>query len=180
MKRFFIWCLLATLPGCGVMPGMPGYISKSTSSFDGGTEIRVEPGGVRDAAGGLVNPFTLGASWNSKAPGIILLTAVVLGDYVSIEAKRGLEFNIDGRFLSVDSPQGITDLDYSRGPGAVVYRRSTRTFAVSRKDFDAILAAKTVIARLHTARGYIDGDLSDASPGAAMEGLRRFQAELPR
>lgn len=162
---------------CSAMPGMPGHVNQRVSTFDNATEITVEPGGVRGA--GMTNAFALGAAWSSRAPGQVALLARIIGDFAAIETSKGLEFNIDGQVISLDSPQLLTSLDATRSTGAHRERTSERYFVMQLSDFDRLLHSTDVRARLRTSRGYLEGVLTD-DPTAAAQGLRSFRKAIPR
>ena len=173
-KLTLLMSVFSLLPGCGAMPGWPGYISTSKSDFDGSTVIAVHPGHASGCC-------ALGAAWNSRAPNEIQITAVAHGGYARLESAAGLEFSVDGRVIRLDATREPTQHDATPGTGAVVHRSSSKTYVMKRSDFDALIVAKTLKVRLNTDRGPMEGDLlRDAYGGSAIEGLRSFAAQLPR
>lgn len=161
------------LAGCGVMPGAPGYISETTSRFDGGREISVSPGHASGCC-------SLGATWRSMAPTVVHIVAENIGSLVSIQDRGGLEFNIDGRVVKLDSTGHPTEFEATRHQG-VTYRRSSKSFIMKRADFEAMLSAKLLKVRLNTAHGYTDGDLLESAyGGSAIQGFRAFADRLPK
>jgi hypothetical protein len=178
MRVFITLVVVAALAACESMPGFPGYISERTSQFDNSKEITVEPAGVRGE--GLTNPFSLGAQWTSRAPDTVVLVVRVLGDYQSIDSKQGLQFNIDNNILSLDSPQAITQLDATQGPGTMQFRSSEKRFPIALKDFDRIVHSKGTGVKVNTPRGYLEGRLIEDQPMSALESLRKFRQTIPR
>lgn len=146
-------------------PGWPGYISDGKSDFDGTRVISVYPGTVRSCCG-------LGATWSEKYPDVVQIDTIFYGDYRAI---IGLELNADGRTI-----RGVPTTNPTKfsSPGNI--RRSEKTFSIDRKDFDAIVSAKQLGARLITGGGVMEGDLMrDAITGSAIEGFRSFSKRLP-
>jgi len=172
MNRLWVVVVSVLVAGCGVMPGSPGYISESKSTFDGGTTISVDPGHASGCC-------SLGANWRSVAPDYVQIVVVLHGDYSAIENLGGLEFNIDGRIVRLDATGHPTQFDSTRS-GTMVFRKSSKAFVMRRGDFDAMLSARVLKVRLHTLRGFVDGDLlENAFGGAAIQGFRGLGARLP-
>lgn len=177
MRALLTAVLLATIAGCGTtlgdaigIPRYPGQITEETSTFDGVRVISVEPGPASGCC-------SLGANWRSNAPDYVQIVVSAMGSYSSINSRSGLEFNIDGRLVRLDSTGHPTQFNYASG-----YRESTKTFVMRRADFNSMLTARTLRVRLNTSGGYSDGDLLEHAniPGAAIRGLRNFAARLPR
>ena len=167
--------LCAVIGGCASMPGMPGYVSEETSTFDGARTIAVAEGNAGTFG------LALGARWRSSAPEYVQIVAKVVGEYAAIEDRGGLEFNADGRIIRLDATRYPTQHEAARGVGTVVYRSSSKAFLMRRDDFQSILRAGSLKVRLHTLSGYMESDmLSNAStPGAAIDGFRSLGARLP-
>ena len=162
------------LTACGTMPGFPGYISESKSDFDGSTWLKVHPGHASGCC-------ALGAAWNSKQPDLVQIEAVLHGEYAAIADTGGLEFNVDGRMLRLSSSGLPTQFEATRGAGSSVMRTSSKSFAIRREDFGALVKASSVKVRLNTTKGAVEGDLlRDAYGGSAIEGFRTFATKLPQ
>lgn len=151
--------MVLLLGACGTLPGTPGYISSDKSTFDGSTDIRVEPGSASGCC-------MLGASWNSSSPQIVQITAVTSrGTFIDV-GSGSMEFNIDGRIVAI--------------PAIGQAGFSARTFAMPRRDFQAALSAGLLRVRVHTPAGPLDGDLlRDVVPGSAILGFRNLARRLP-
>lgn len=162
----------ATLAGCAIAPGWPGYISESKSDFDGSRVVSVHPGSASGCC-------SIGATWSSGRPEQVQIDASITGgSYTSIQ---GIAFNIDGRIVQLPTTNLPTQFDSARVPGtATTYRSSVKSFVIPRADFDAMLAAKMLRVRLETTSGVREGDLlRDAITGSAIEGFKSFAKRLP-
>lgn len=99
MVKLVIFFVFTLLIGCGSMPGMPGYISAATSSYDGSVQYVMEPAFVYNGESALSgSDIRMGLLWNSAMghDGDIVLVVEFLG-LMSIDTGHSLAFKIDGK-----------------------------------------------------------------------------------
>lgn len=170
MSMRFLVTTIATiaLVACGSIPGSPGHISEEKSTFDGTTTISVSPGHASGCC-------SLGARWRSGAPDYVQIVVKMHGTYAAIQDRAGLEFNVDGQVIRLDSTGHPTRFDRDGN-----IRHSTKAFVMRRADFQRLLHAEILKVRLNTLGGYVDGDLlENAFMGSAIEGFRALNTKLP-
>lgn len=166
--------LTALLSGCittptlqefAQLPGTPGYISESTSKFDGGREISMEPGWTD-------GDIRLGLFWRSTMhPDQVRITALIHGAH-NIER---LSFNIDGNIVSFQPTDTLTHIWTEPGAGYFAPTNwSEREYMISRQFIDRLLAAERVAVRLDLMRGYVEGIFSEDRPTMARPAFRAF------
>jgi hypothetical protein len=109
--------VLCVLTGCSSMPGMPGYIKESTSTFDKSTELSMEPAMVfRNNDGFSGSDLQLGLFWRSsmRPDEIVVIASVRHAE--SLSSGNSLHFNVDGQISSFASIDELTDFKYKPGP----------------------------------------------------------------
>lgn len=173
MKALITLLALHLLTGC---VGTPGHVSKTKSTFDNSTEIRVEPAWVID---GMNGGFKLGLHYNSAMPASnVVMTAVVKGAE-SIADGESLKFNINGVITSLTSIDQTTDIQYNPGlynsvaaiPGS---SWSSKRYRADIAFIRRLVESETVTARLELSRGYAEGKFSTDAPTTARPAFRRF------
>jgi hypothetical protein len=167
-------CTAALLTGCGAMPGMPGTVTQEKSTFDGSNIVAVKPANAGTYG------LAMGASWRSSAPEYVQILVEWLGDYAAIQDKAGLEFNVDGKIIRLDSVGLPTQFSSTQGPGSVTFKTSAKAFVMRRDDFQSLINAKSLKARLNTLSGSVETDmLQQDMPLTAIRGFKDFAARLP-
>ena len=149
-----IYALLAALvlAGCaGMSESMQrsvgvGEVSTSTSSFDGKSEVVMQPAWVADADGGMPQ-FKLGFFWTENVPDTVVVLASVasLDDYSLIE---GLALNLDGEIIDLQALDALTDLDHDRLIRVTCNRYGCNEGMVLRTSEKRYLAPLSVVRRL--------------------------------
>lgn len=177
MKNYFLLIAVsAILSGC--VTGMPNQVSTATSSFDGSTEISLEPGFVYENKNLMSQgTFMLGLHWSSSEKDFVFIKAEKPGRIVSLAKEDGLQFNIDGEIIKLSSPQALTNTDVSRYYSQF-FTQSARGYLAKVELLRRIVNAKDVKVKLVTAEGYYEGDLLTDKPGSAITGFREFIAKL--
>jgi hypothetical protein len=175
----FILMLLPTLlVGCAGMPGMPGHITESESSFDKSVQLSMEPGMVfRDNDGYSGSDLQLALFWRSTMkPGELILEAYVTGAH-NFSNEKSLYFYVGGEvtnFISIDQLTNIVyDPDLYGGtiPGANV---SSKRYLISSDFLDRLLVADDVRVKLDLGRTFVEGVFSDTSLGSAKQAFVKF------
>jgi len=168
--------LAAILSGCMSVPGMPGYINESTSSFDGTTELSMQPAFVyRNNNGMSGSSFKLGLFWRSDMPGdLLLLIAEVDGTHIFADG-RSLEFNIDGRRTSLESVDSMNDIRYEPGAGQVRGDNVSSTrYAVDQEFIEDLLQAERATVRLNLRQTRMEGVFTDSTISSANVAFKSF------
>jgi len=161
-------CITApTLEEFAKLPGTPGYISESTSKFDGAQEISMEPGWTR-------GDIRLGLFWRSTMdPDVIYITALVHGAH----NLKSLSFNIDGEFVSFKPSDTSTNIWTE--PGSKYFppiNKSQRKYKINRQLIKRLVNAERVVVRLDLMRNYVEGVFSNDLPTMARPAFRTFYA----
>ncbi|WP_155760034.1 hypothetical protein [Vibrio natriegens] len=163
-KIILVICTLIT-SGCttGIQesydePGMPGYLTKDTSEFNGKTEIRLEPAYLNDAS----SLFRLGLRWNSALPKDKFLLVAEWAEAKNFEPSSSLGLNIDGDIIYLnpvdESEYGVIDkvtrtFSTTLAQSTFSYNRTLKQFWVSKNELSRMIEAKKVTVRvdlLHT------------------------------
>lgn len=174
---FFVFTLLI---GCGSMPGMPGYISAATSSYDGSVQYVMEPAFVYNGESALSgSDIRMGLLWNSAMghDGDIVLVVEFLG-LMSIDTGHSLAFKIDGKeslFSPIDDYTKY-DLDSGVYGRAVVtgVDKSSKRYIVPLEFIRNIVGSKNVVVRVKTSRGSYSGIFSNDSQQSAINAFKEF------
>jgi len=175
--------LLAVLSGCASMPGMPGYISEEKSSFDGSTQLSMEPAFVyRDNDGFSGSDLKLSLLWRSTMENDdIVLEAFVDGAH-SFAHGESLHFNVEGEVVSFKALEELTNIDYEPGVYSTVYvpggNVSSKRYLVSREFITRILEASQVGVRLDLRRSFVEGVFSDTTSSSAHEAFEAFMQKV--
>jgi hypothetical protein len=113
MKVIVLTIMLIALTSC--MASMPNHIKQEKSSFDGSTQYIMEPGFIYESADFTSwGSFKLGLSWQSQAPDIIVVTALIPNKIINISSKNGLQFNVDGEIVVFNSNEFYTSIDVKK------------------------------------------------------------------
>ncbi|WP_165311008.1 hypothetical protein [Vibrio ziniensis] len=138
--------------------GMPGYITKNVSQFNGETEISLEPAYLNDAS----SLFRLGLHWNTKLPKDKYLLVAEWAEAKNFEPSAPLGLNIDGDIVylkPVDEKEyGVINKETRTLSSTVArstfsYNRTLKQFWISRNELWQLIKAQKVIVRvelLHT------------------------------
>jgi len=182
MKTLFIAFGLLLLVGCSAMPGMPGYISKTESSYNGAIQYDMEPGFVyrgNDSFSGA--DLFMSLSWNTKMKDDILLIAHI-SRLSSILRSNSLHFMIDGDEVSLSSIGTFTDRRYEPGVYSTTYIPGTsyasRTYVVKVSFIERLINANDVRVKLDTSDGYVSGYFSNDTTSSAVSAFRDFMEKV--
>lgn len=171
MRMIAVFALL--LSGCA---GLPGQVSTTESDFDGTREVYMEPGTVNTPEALLVT-INLGAHWSSREPDTVYLIARTPHGAETIRRRDGLQFNIDGEIVKLDSSQWATEHDFEL-IGNVAYSSSRRAFAAPLSLVEDIAESEgTRIKLLVGQTEYRTGRLEDGV-NTAYRGLLAFLDEV--
>ena len=174
---------LVILSGCSSMPGMPGYISEDQSSFDGSTQLSMEPALVyRDNDGFSGSDLKLSLLWRSAMESDdIVLEAFVDGAH-SFARDESLHFNVDGEVVSFKAIDELTNIDYEPGVYSTVYvpggNVSSKRYLVSREFISRILDASNVGVRLDLRSSFVEGVFSDTTTSSANKAFKAFMQKV--
>jgi starvation-inducible outer membrane lipoprotein len=131
MKKLFsigAMLFLFALTGCAALT--PGNIQESQSTFDGSTELVMEPPALvrSSAATWSGTSMEMSLFWNSKMkPGRLVLEVYVEG-IQSFAQAESLHFNINGEimsFISIDQLTGLETESGFFGPLQPILQRDT-------------------------------------------------------
>lgn len=161
--------------GCA---SLPGGIQTNVSDFDGSREVYMEPAPL-PTQGAMVTYILLGAHWTSEEPETVYLIARTTRDYTRIEAEDGLEFNIDGEVVSLDSDAALTELEGDRIQG-VTHRQSTRPFTATLELVETLADSEGVRVRMRVGQGeYYEARLeTEGMSAGAYNSLNEFLEEV--
>lgn len=107
----------------------------------------------------------------------ILISAAVPGHILSIAARDGLQLNIDGEIISLQSDQVFTRTDIASAQ-RVVFTESERYFAADIDLIARMIEAGSVKVRLNTGEGFMEGDFLVDRPSAAIRGFRSMLSQI--
>ena len=148
------------------------------STFDGSTEVTVEPGFIYSSKKfSSRGNFLLGLHWSSAAKNVVTITADVRGGFVNLYSEEGLQFNIDGEIIKLSSLSAMTDTEVSVYLGEV-FKRSTKGYPVTLDFIRRLVAADDVKVKLVAQKGYLEGDFMAKKPGAAFKGFTKFLEKI--
>jgi hypothetical protein len=142
-------------------------VFESKSEFDSSVTLYVNPHAV-----GLSREWstmTLGASWNSSAPDVVLIGA----SSTLRSLPTSLSFNVDGRIIELTETAG----------GPTVHRpikaiEVGRTFTATLDQFREISTGARVLIRLQTVDGYADFPLIDGKVQPAYSAFNMLLARI--
>jgi hypothetical protein len=167
---------LCLVIGCA---GTPGNTSKSVSTFDGSTQIKVEPAWVFN--GWSATGFKLGLYRNSSMPEDKVIMVAVAKGAESIADGESLRFNFNGEIIGLTSIDTTTDVRFE--PGVYTSLLSTPGTSWSSKRYETDIAftkrlvnETNVTVRLELARDFMEGRISSDAPTTVRPAFRRFLA----
>lgn len=187
MRNFFFSVFFLTslfLVGCETIEGMPGHIRSHQSSFDGAKELSVEPAMVyRTSQTFSGSDLMLGMFWRSTMePNTFVISAHVIGTKL-IQQSNSLQFNIDGRIVSLSSSDLFTQIRTQRGSPSVgirPYNQSNRHYLISESFFKELIESDNVKIRLMLQNSYVEGDFSVNQASSARRAFIAFYEEYKK
>lgn len=178
MKRLsFLILIVIFITSCSSMPGMPGYISESTSKFDGSKQISMEPAWLK---GSLIK---LSLFKNSRIKdGEVILTAIVKGAYIFSDGES-LYFNVDGNVVGFKSIEKSTEINTSSGyAGSGVYippsNWSAKSYLVTTDFIKQIVNSENVIVKVNLRRSFAEGEFATDAPTTARPAFKKFLKKI--
>ncbi len=171
------------LTGCSSMPGMPGNIKESTSTFDNSIELSMQPAFVfRTNDGFSGSDLRLALFWRSSMrPGDLVVEVYVRGAE-SFSTGKSLHFNVDGQIISYASIDELTDIQFKPGSYRGVYipatNISSKRYLINRQFLDRLLSAHDVRVRLDLRKSFVEGIFSDDTPSSARRAFKEFSEKL--
>jgi hypothetical protein len=187
MKKLFsigAMLFLFALTGCAALT--PGNINESQSTFDGSTQLVIEPPALVRSSADTWSGTNMEMSlfWNSKMkPEKIILEVYVQG-IESFAQGKSLHFNIDGEIVSFTSIDQLTDFQTESGFFGPVGEyhpattHSSKRYLISTKFLERILNAKDVRIKLDLSKTYIEGFFSSEDAGTAKPAFSKFYARM--
>ncbi|MCP5326172.1 MAG: hypothetical protein H7A09_07575 [Oceanospirillaceae bacterium] len=179
MKLLSAILFTIVIVGCSSMPGMPGYIEVTKSSFDGSTQMTMEPAFVyRKNDGFSGSDLQLSLLWRSamKTNEVVLIAQV--SGAQSIARGESLHFNIDGNIESLKSIDELTTINYEPAVYSTVYiqgqNTSSKRYVVSKQFIDKILNASNVKVKLELSQSFVEGIFTDKSASSANGAFKEF------
>lgn len=158
-KKYAICLSLALIFSQGCSSTMGGSdIEVRTSSFDNSSEISSSSKIVYENADfASIGVFNVSYFWTSRVPEYVQIWAEVPSKIVSIKSSRGLQFNIDGEIIKLDSQDILTDFKETKTLYNN-YTSSRKPFLVDIEFLRKISKAESVKVKLLTSDGYREGD----------------------
>jgi hypothetical protein len=169
--------------GCAGIPGMPGHITETKSSFDKSVELSMEPAFVfRNNDGFSGSDLRLALFWRSTMkPGDIVLEAYVNGAH-NFSTGKSLHFNVDSEIVSFTSIDQLTNIDFEPGVYSGVYipakNVSSKRYLITSKFLDRLLKAKDVRVKLDLHKTYVEGIFSDTTVSSAKQAFVKFSEKI--
>jgi hypothetical protein len=169
MRKLIILVALF-LGGCSSMPGMLGYIEVTKSSFDGSTQISMEPALVyRSNDGYSGSDLQMSLLWRSAMnDNDVVLIAQVTGAK-NISRGNSLHFNIGGEINSFKSIDQLTSIDYDSGQNI-----SSKRYVISKAFIRKILSSSSVKIKLDLTKSYVEGVFTDTTSSSAYGAFKEF------
>ena len=187
MKKLFsigVMLFLFALTGCAALT--PGNIQESQSTFDGSTELVMEPPALvrSSAATWSGTSMEMSLFWNSKMkPGQLVLEVYVEG-IQSFAQAESLHFNINGAivsFVSIDQLTGFETESGFFGPAGEYHSpttHSSKRYLISTEFLERIINARDVRIRLDLSKIYVEGVFSRGDAGTVKPAFSKFHARM--
>jgi hypothetical protein len=175
MKYISVLLLAIWLAGCTSMPGMPGYIGVTKSSFDGSTQLNMEPAFVfRSNDGFSGSSLRISLFWSSamNANNVVLIAQVDGAE--SIARGNSLHFNIDGQVESLKSIDELTTINYEPSDYGSGQNISLKRYVVTKMFIDKILSASIVKVKLDLSQSYVEGIFTDTTTSSSYNAFKEF------
>lgn len=177
MRIIIAATLLFYLAGCSSLPGMPGHISSSKSTFDGSTNLSMQPALIyRENDGFSGSDLRLALYWSTAFEnGELLLRAEVDG-YDSFVRNRSLVFNIDGEMHHPESLDQTTNFEFNEGEFMAGFSgtSSSKSYVVTEDFVNQLLNAERAAVRAILSDGYVEGVFTDDTPNSAYLAFQEF------
>ena len=176
MNKLLVLFIGILMAGC--MATMPNNVSVHNSTFDGSTEVTVQPGFIYSDKGMMsYGHFMLGLHWSSSEPDLVFIKAEKPGEIINLVSEEGLMFNIDGEIVKLSSPSVTTSFDVSEYYGSV-FTESSKGYIAKLSLINRLLSATDVKVKLVTGEGYMEGDFMADKPSSALRGFKEFIAKV--
>jgi hypothetical protein len=181
MKNLLISLFIVSLIGCAGMPGTPGYISKNVSTFDGTTELSMEPAWVCEGWSGCALKFSLYK--NTKMPKDDVILIVIVQGAELISRGESLHFKIDGELVNIQAIDQLTDIEAKSGYyGSGMYippsNWSSKRYYVKLSFIEKIVNANEVLVKVDLQNKYVEGIFSSDAPTTARSPFKRFLEKM--
>lgn len=173
----FIFLICSILMFDCAMPGMPGYVSETTSNFDNSRQITIEPAWLYNS------PIKLSLTKTSKMPdSTIVLDAVVQGAY-NFSQGPSLNFNIDGEIFSFESIDAMTDINTTSGVyNSVAYispsNWSSKRYIITKSFLNKLINGKRVWVKIDLSKVFVEGEFSSDAPTTARPAFQDFLSRI--
>ena len=150
--RHILLVLILSLAGCTSIPGMPGHITATTSSFDGSRSVSMKPVFLITKSNNV--PVSFGMYWNSKIENNTIVLTVRIARTVSISNGESLKFRVDGELFNFISTDRFTAFGHDLGAS------SSKRYIIPISFIDKINEAKSVKVRVELSKSYAEADYS--------------------
>lgn len=175
MKALIVSFAVLLLVGCSSVPGMPGYISESISTYDDSTQYRMEPAFVYRSDSSLDGyAFSMGLYWSSKSPDSFLME-VRVNSWSAFITGESLFVNIDGEEKAFHSNAVDTDFEYD-GPS----KYASYDYLVKSSFLKRMLSGDSVKIKVITKDGYVDGLFTNDSHSSAINAFKDFVQKVEK
>lgn len=178
MKYILPLILTILIGACSSIPGMPGYLSVETSSFDNSTQVSMEPAYVFKTNNGFSGAdIHLSLFWRSTMQDdeVVLIASVT--NAKNIARGESLHFNIDGTVHSFESVDSLTKIKYERGSsdGTISgHNVSSKRYLVTKQFVQQILNASNVKVKLDLYNSFYEGVFTDTTTSSAYGAFKKF------
>ena len=148
--RHILLILILSLASCASIPGMPGHITATTSSFDGSRAVSMKPTILITKSNNV--PVLFGMYWNSKMENNTIVLTVRIARTVSISNGESLKFRVNGELFNFTSTDRFTAFGHNLGAN------SSKRYIIPISFIDKINKAKSVKVRVELSKSYAEAD----------------------
>lgn len=167
--KSLLFVLAISISGCSItadeieamydQPGLPGYLTKDVSEFDGTSRITLAPSFIGDGG----NLLRLGLRWNSSLPDNKMILVAEWGEPENFDPKMPLKLNIDGTRLELPpvDKRGygeFIDKVYSSATmlssSSITLKETHKQYWISRSELSQIIGAQKVVVRVELLKSY--------------------------
>ena len=179
--RIIILTLSILLTGCASIPGMPGHLTTTVSTYDDSKSITMKPAFLLTSTGDVAVSF--GMYWNSKIEKNTVIMTVRVAKAVSIDNGKSLNFNVNGELFSFE-PIDLYTM-FNRDPSIVtggVYIPGTnwasKRYVIPSSFMDKINTAKSVKVRVELSTSYVEANYIWSAPSSIKSSAVSFMKKI--
>ena len=176
IKLFSVTSLFVFI-SCATMPGMPGFISESSSDFDGTKQLSMEPAWLP------YSPIKLALFKNTKMDKNEVVLSVIVKEAHIFGRDESLHINIDGDIVSFMSIDPLTDRKVSSGHygnGFYIppFNWSSKDYLITKNLIKRLIEADRAVVKVDLRKSYAEGIFSHDAPTLARPAFREFYKKM--